>query len=159
MRRIPRKKKKRQSESHRRFNTLKPGQRFYRWGDPPCRITPPPFSPRCSGGRRGDPAVLGGFLAVGSPAGTNPAGSALPRAWAPRPRFYCLYLPFFFLPPPPRPQNLIALFSRKDPNCVKKKKDIKNPTRTPLFYCAFPHLKANPNPKLFILGGLLLFIA
>lgn len=81
---------------------------------------------------------------------------ALPRPRASRPHFYCLYLPFFSPPPPPKAANCPC---QQKGSQLCKKRDVKNPTRTPLFYCAFPRFKANPNPKLFYSGGVLMFIA
>lgn len=135
LRRIPR--KKRQSKSHGGSSAQGSGTAG---GTPPCRAI---------AGRPGGSRRISGCLAVGIPAVRTLRAELCPGLGHPGHTFIafiCLFLP----PPPPKPANC-PLQQKGSQLC--KKRDVKNPTQTPLFYCAFPRLKANPNPKLFILGG------
>lgn len=111
--------------------------------------SPPPHPALQPGGAGGVPATPWGCLAVGTPAGTNPAGSALPGAWAPRPAFYCLYLPLLF---PPR-NLLIAPFSGKDLNCVKKRKRHPKSHPNPTVLLCLSPVKNQPQPQALYSGG------
>lgn len=115
-------------------------------GTPPCRAI--------AGGAWGPGGFWGVWPWGRRQSGRSGLGSAQTSG---KPATFLLPLFAFFSPPPP-PKAANCPCQQKGSQLCKKR-DVKNPTRTPLFYCAFPRFKANPNPKLFYSGGVLMFIA